>query len=372
MTSEKADEPLVHENYSLRELNTFRLEVRARYFTAIDSEDRLRQLIDEGLFRDCRFLILGQGSNVLFGSHFDGLVAKMCLTGKRVVQEEAEQVILDVEGGEDWSELVDYAVDRGWGGIENLAMVPGTVGAAPIQNIAAYGQNLADVFVSLEAVDLVTGGLKVFTKDECALSYRESFFKGPAGRHYLVVRVRLALSKNPKTETSYHSRYESVADELSRVADPPYASRDVYRAVCRIRSRKLPDVREVGSAGSFFKNPVVSREKAAELKRMLPGLQVYPADQLIYSRTDTVLIEGSAQVKVPAGWLLEEMGWKGRREGNCGLWPHHALIVVNYGGATPQELLAFVETVREAFFERYGIWLENEVNIICSEPFVTI
>jgi UDP-N-acetylmuramate dehydrogenase len=288
----------------------------------------------------------------------------MCLKGKRVVQEDADRVVLEVSGGEDWSELVTYTVDRGWGGIENLAMVPGTVGAAPIQNIACYGQNLVDVFVSLDAVDLTTGTTKTFTKEECAFSYRDSIFKGSEGKRYLVTKVRLSLSKNPVTDTSYHSRYDSIAEELKAMAKPPYTISDVYRAVCTIRTRKLPEVKEVGSAGSFFKNPVVSREKAIELRRMVSGLQVYPVDQLLYAQGAKVLVDDSTHLKVPAGWLLEEMGWKGRRIGNCGLWPQHALIVVNYGGATPGELLAFVETVREAFFHRYGIRLENEVNVV--------
>jgi UDP-N-acetylmuramate dehydrogenase len=364
MTSEKADEPLVKENVPLKELNTFGLDVRARYFATIDSDACLETLLDEGIFRDGKSLILGGGSNLLFSSDYDGLVARMRLQGKRVVSEDADRVVLEVSGGEDWADLVTYTVDRGWGGIENLAMVPGTVGAAPIQNIACYGQNLVDVFVSLDAVDLTTGTLKTFTKDECAFSYRDSIFKGPEGKRYLVTKVRLSLSKNPVTDTSYHSRYDSIEDELGILARPPYTIRDVYRAVCTIRSRKLPDVRKVGSAGSFFKNPVVSREKVIELRRVVPGLQVYPVQQLLYSGGSKGPVDGPAYVKVPAGWLLEELGWKGRRLGRCGLWPQHALIVVNYGGATPGDLLAFVETVRRDFFQCYGIWLENEVEIV--------
>ena len=364
MTSGKTDEPLVKENVPLKDLNTFGLDVRARHFATIDSEGSLEKLLDEGMFRDGKFLILGGGSNVLFSSDYDGLVARMCLKGNRIIREDGDRVVLEVAGGEDWSDLVTYAVDRGWGGIENLAMVPGTVGAAPIQNIACYGQNLVDVFVSLDAVDLTTGTAKTFTKDECAFSYRESMFKGPEGKAYLVTKVRLSLSKNPVTDTSYQSRYDSIAEELKTTAKPPYTISDVYRAVCAIRTRKLPDVKEVGSAGSFFKNPVVSREKALALRGMVSGLQVYPVDQLRYSQGPNVLAHESTHLKVPAGWLLDEMGWKGRRIGNCGLWPQHALVVVNYGGATPSELLAFVERVREAFLRHYDIWLENEVNVI--------
>jgi UDP-N-acetylmuramate dehydrogenase len=364
MTSGKTGKPPVKENFPLKELNTFGLDVRTRYFATIDSEPCLESLINEGIFRDGSFFILGGGSNVLFSSDYDGLVVRMCLKGKRVVREDSNQVVLEVSGGEDWSELVTYTVDRGWGGIENLAMVPGTVGAAPIQNIACYGQNLVDVFVSLDAVDLTTGTLTRFTKEKCRFSYRDSIFKRSEKKRWLVTKVRLSLLKNPVTDTTYHSRYDSIEEELRGSAPPPYTIRDVYRAVCTIRTRKLPDVKEVGSAGSFFKNPVVSREQVLELRKTVPGLQVYPVDQLLYSEGLKVLADDSTHLKVPAGWLLEEMGWKGRRIGNCGLWPKHALIVVNYGGATPGELLAFVETVREAFFQRYGIRLENEVNVV--------
>jgi UDP-N-acetylmuramate dehydrogenase len=364
MTSGKTNEPPVREDFPLKGLNTFGLDVRARYFAIVDSEPCLEGLVNEGTFRDESFFILGGGSNVLFGSDYDGLVARMCLKGKRVVEEDFDRVVLEVAGGEDWSELVTYTVDQGWGGIENLAMVPGTVGAAPIQNIACYGQNLVDVFVSLDAVDLTSGALKTFTKEECTFSYRDSIFKRSEKKRWLVTKVRLSLLKNPVTETTYHSRYDSLEDELRVLASPPYTIRDVYRAVCSIRARKLPNVKEVGSAGSFFKNPVVSREKVLELRRSLPDLQMYPAHQLLYSGFGTGRADDSTHFKVPAGWLLEEMGWKGKRIGNCGLWPKHALIVVNYGGATPEELLAFVETVREAFLQRYGIRLKNEVNVV--------
>ena len=363
MTARRLDS-LVKEDYSLKDLNTFRLKIKAKYFAEIESEDCLERLLDERPFGGQKFLVLGHGSNLLFSSDYEGLVVQMRLKGKRVVSEDDDQVVLDVWGGEDWSELVRYAVDRGWGGIENLAMVPGTVGAAPIQNLACYGQNLVDVFVSLDAVDLAGGTLKAFTADECAFSYRDSKFRSPEGRKYLVTKVRLSLSKHPVVETSYHSRYESVEHELKMVKDPPYTIRDVYQAVCNIRSRKLPDLEQVGSAGSFFKNPVVSRDKAREIRKTLPDLQIYPVDQLLYPQRGELGVHDQDRVKVPAGWLLEEMGWKGKRIGNCGLWPSHALVVVNYGGATPEELLGFVETVREAFSKRYGIRLENEVDVV--------
>jgi UDP-N-acetylmuramate dehydrogenase len=365
MTAQRLDS-LVKEDYPLKDLNTFRLNIKAKCFAGIDSEAALERLLDERPFRGEKFLVLGHGSNILFSTDYDGLALQMQLKGKRVVHEDADKVILEAWGGEDWSDLVRYAVGQGWGGIENLAMVPGTVGAAPIQNLACYGQNLVDVFVSLDAVDLTAGTLSTFTRDECAFSYRDSRFRSPERRKYLVTKVRLSLSKNPVIEASYHSRYDSVEQELRTVKDPPYTIRDAYEAVCKIRSRKLPDLKHVGSAGSFFKNPVVESDRVRDLRKMVPDLQVYPVDQLLYLQRGEPRPVGNDQgrLKVPAGRLLEEMGWKGKRIGNCGLWPNHALVVVNYGDATPEELLAFVEAVREAFFQRYGIRLENEVDVV--------
>jgi len=363
MTAQMLDS-LVQEDYPLRDLNTFRLKIKAKYFAEIDSEECLERLLDERPLGGQKFLVLGHGSNLLFSSDYDGLVLWMRLKGKRVVREDDDQVVVDVWGGEDWSELVRYAVDRGWGGIENLAMVPGAAATVPIQNLACYGQNLVDVFVSLDAVDLTAGTLKTFTEDECAFCYRDSKFRSPEGRKYLVTKVRLSLSTQPVGDTSYHSRYESIKQELRTVKDPPYKIRDVYQTVCNIRSRKLPDLGQVGSAGSFFKNPVVKGDKVRELRKMLPDLQVYPVDQLLYPQRGELRVQDQDRLKVPAGWLLEEMGWKGKTIGNCGLWPSHALVVVNYGEATPGELLGFVEAVREAFFQRYGIRLENEVDVV--------
>ncbi len=353
----------MRENVSLLGHHTFRLDVRARGFAEIRSAEELRLVLGERRSGD-RLLILGRGANLLFRGDFDGLVLKMRLLGRRVVSEDSESVVLDVAAGEDWPRFVADVVRRGWGGIENLALVPGTVGAAPVQHIACYGHNLQDVFESLEAVSVRDGAVRRFSREECRFGYRESAFRRELHGAYAVTSVRLRLGKHPVLNTSYRSRYESLEDELAKAAGRPWNVTDVYRAVVAIRRRKLPDVKRLGTAGSFFKNPVVSRDRFLALARAFPGLPFYPVRQLSYGRADSPQAPDEERVRVPAGWLIEQMGWKGRRVGHCGIWPQQALTVVNYGGATPREVLDFVESLREAFRRRYGILLENEVEIV--------
>lgn len=359
----RVSEPAIRENVSLLRHHTFRLDVRARYLAEIRSAEELQLFVGEKRFPG-RLLVLGRGANLLFSGDFDGLVLKIELLGRRAVSEDSESVVLDVAAGEDWPRLVADVVERGWGGIENLALVPGTVGAAPIQHIAAYGHNLQDVFVSLEAVSIRDGTVRRFSHDDCRFGYRESTFRRELRGAYVVTSVRLRLSKHPALNTSYRSRYESLEDELAKVASEPRGVTDVYRAVVAIRRRKLPDIKRFGTAGSFFKNPVVSRDHYLALARSLPGLQFYPVQQLSYDVSGSASPPAEERVRVPAGWLIEQLGWKGKRIRNCGLWPQQALTVVNYGGASPQEVLDLVESLREAFLRRYDIALENEVEIV--------
>ena len=355
--------PRIRENVSLLRHHTFRLDVRARYFAQIRSAAELQLFVGERL-RPGRLLVLGSGANLLFTGDFDGLVLKMELLGRHVVSEDSESVVLDVAAGEDWPRLVADVVKRGWGGIENLALVPGTVGAAPIQHIAAYGHNLQDVFVSLEAFSVKDGAVRTFSHDDCQFGYRESVFRRELRGAYVVTSVRLRLSKRPSLNTSYRSRYESLEDELAKGGSGPWGVRDVYGAVVAIRKRKLPDIKRIGTAGSFFKNPVVSRDHYLALSRSCPGLPFYPVQQLSYEVSGSTSAPVEDRVRVPAGWLLEQLGWKGKRVRHCGLWPQQALTIVNYGGASPREVLDLVESIRGAFLSRYDIALENEVEIV--------
>jgi len=354
----------IKKNYPLEKHNTFHLDVKAKYFTEVKDEKDILEILNQEKLAKEKILVLGHGANILFSQNFDGLVLKNSLQGKEIIEKNRKEIILEIAGGEDWPTLVDYVVDKEWGGIENLALVPGTAGAAPVQNIACYGHNLEDCFISLEAINLITGRKKVFKKTDCQFAYRSSIFKERLTNRYLVTKIRLKLDKNPKPEISYHSRYESVEKELQRIAKKPYTIKDVYRAIVSIRKRKLPDIRRVGNAGSFFKNPVVSKKKLKELQKKAPGIQFYPISKLTYPKPDSLPLEQDNYVKVAAGWLLEEIGWKGKRIGNCGTWNKHALVVVNHGQATPNELLSFIETIRKEVFSHFGIWLENEVEVI--------
>ncbi|MFH1895874.1 MAG: UDP-N-acetylmuramate dehydrogenase [bacterium] len=354
----------IQHNKSLLDLNTFGLDVKARLFADISNVSDIQELIKLGHLENKRHMILGRGANILFSDDYSGLVLKINIKGIKHTLPDKNSVLLGLGGGEDWGELVKFAVDQRWGGVENMAMIPGTVGAAPIQNIAAYGQSLSDVFVSLEAVDLSTGELCHFSKDKCEFAYRHSIFRGSLKGKYLITKVLLKLSRDPIIDTTYHSRYESVSTELEKAGEGPYTLEDVYNAVCNIRRNKLPEVGKVGSAGSFFKNPVVSKKKLFKLQKKVPNVQFYPVDGFSYPQPDDPQLEYANYVKVAAGWLLEEIGWKGKRVGNVGTWDKHALIVVNYGGATAKEVTSFAKRLKNAFFKAYGIELEDEVAII--------
>lgn len=354
----------IKESYSLKNEHTFHLDVEASFFVEVNSREELIALLADPIYKNNQSVIIGRGSNLVFAHDYDGLVIKMNIHGKQIVSEDDQTVTLEVAAGEEWHDLVMFAVEKNWGGIENLALIPGTVGAAPIQNIGAYGQNFEDVFVSLEAVDLETGNLKTFSKAACGFGYRTSVFKESARGKFAVLSVRIKLQKNPELELSYKSRYESLVGELKTFAKEPYAIRDVAQAIINIRSRKLPNPDSAGNAGSFFKNPLVNKKTIIELQKISPLLPFYPTNawsgsaQLIEDMPDDMMF------KIPAAWLLEDMGWKGKRTGDCGTWPTQPLSMVNYGHATARELLIFVESVRSAVKNRYGLTLLNEVEIV--------
>lgn len=350
------------ENYSLERDNTFRVDVFAKYFTKINSEDELLQLIKLPKYKNLKKLILGEGANILFTKDFEGLVVKNLIKGIKIINEDKNFVDLEIGAGENWHELVVYAVENGWGGIENMVYIPGTVGAAPVQNIAAYGQNFSDIFVSLSAIKLESGELVTFSKSECEFEYRNSRFKTREMGQYVVTKVRIKLSKNPKINLSYfetgksYAKNVSLVGELKDIKNPTI--KDIANAVIKIRKQKLPEVSEVGTAGSFFKNPIVSKERYEELKREDNDLQSYPVDKLNYTKS----VEGD-YVKISAARLLDNLGWKGKRIGNVGTHPTQALAVVNYG-AVGKEILEFTELMKKAVLEAYNIKLEPEVLIL--------
>jgi UDP-N-acetylmuramate dehydrogenase len=327
---------------SLKNHNTFGIDAFARQLVTITTpEDMLRLLAQHGR----PDLILGGGSNILFSGKPLQLVVLNEIKGKTVIEENEEWALVRIGGGEDWHEVVLWAIERGLGGIENLSLIPGTAGAAPIQNIGAYGVELKDVFHSLDAIDLDRREKVVFSKEACAFAYRNSFFKQEKGR-FFITHICLQLQKHPVVNTSYGAIQEVL--EQKGIAEPTI--RDVSEAVMEIRSSKLPDPAQLGNAGSFFKNPVVDARAFERLRALFPHLVFYQIKQDAY--------------KIPAGWLIEQCGFKGKREGAVGCYDKQALVIVNHGGATAEEVLNWVEKIEKAVQKRFGIRLEREVNVV--------
>ncbi len=354
---------MIRRNISLKKYNTLKLDVYAKYFVEVSTIQELINTLSSEVAKFENILILGGGSNVLFSGNYDGVVIKINIQGKRIIYEDEDSVHLEICAGEDWPSLVDYVVHRGWGGIENLALVPGTAGAAPLQNIASYGHNLNESLLSVETLDISGRTFKTFLAKECNLGYRTSIFKEKYFEKYVIVKIVLKLTKKPILNTSYKSRYESIDDELSRISSPPYNIRDVYQAVVNIRKRKLPDINLVGTVGSVFKNPLITKSQYENLRTICPDIHCYPEHNLVYNNT-IEQPKNSEFVKIPAAWLIDEMGWAGKRIENCGVWPTQPLNLVNYGNATPDEYLSFIDFVKDAVNKKYSISLESEVVIV--------
>ncbi len=336
---------LIEYNKSLKLLNTFGLESIAHSFAAFSTEDELRNLL---ACQPLPTLILGGGSNMLLPANLDRFVLRNQIAGITISEDNSSEVVIRVGAGEVWHDLVTWAVTNGYSGIENLALIPGTVGAAPIQNIGAYGVELKDVFEHLEAVPRHGGGRKVFNLEECAFGYRDSIFKRAEKEKWVITYVSFRLQKKHQLSLDYGD----IRQMLASRGIPNPNIRDVFQAVIDIRRSKLPDPAQVGNAGSFFKNPVISTAHYNDLKRTFPDLTGYPVSD--------------EAMKVPAGWLIDRAGWKGYRQGEAGIHDRQALVLVNYGSATSSELVALAHQVSEDIKRRFGIVLETEVNILTS------
>ena len=338
--------PQVFENYSLKEYNTFGIDVKAQYFTIISSLESYVALLKAGQYTHVSHLFLGGGSNILCTKNIDALVVKNEIKGFEVIQEDEDYVILRSGAGESWDELVSYAVQHNWSGIENLALIPGTVGAAPMQNIGAYGVEIKDTFDHLEALNLETLVVERFEKSQCQFGYRESYFKHAGKGKYLISTVCFKLSKKPNIKTSYGA-IQTVLNAKG-ISNPTIS--DISNVVIEIRKSKLPDPKEIGNSGSFFKNPTVTSVEADRLLNAYPGIPNYP-------------VEGSNDIKFPAGWFIEQAGWKGYRDGDAGVHVNQALVLVNYGHATGSQIQQIAEKIKASVFEKFGVSLETEVNI---------
>ncbi|HVO74465.1 MAG TPA: UDP-N-acetylmuramate dehydrogenase [Ignavibacteriaceae bacterium] len=334
------------EDYPLKDKNTFGIDVKAEWFFEFNSENELKEILSLDQFKSVPKLILGGGSNILFTKDFPGIVLKNSIPGIKIIKENGEFVLIEAGSGVIWHELVLYCVNRNFGGIENLSLIPGTVGAAPIQNIGAYGQELKDVFESLGGVFIDDRRYQTFTSEECRFGYRDSIFKNELKDKFIITKVILRLNKKPVLNL----QYGAVKGELDKMNLKEITIKDVSDVICRIRRSKLPDPSEIGNAGSFFKNPEIPESKFESLKKELPEIIGYKI--------------GNGKVKLAAGWLIEQCGWKGKRVGNTGAHAKQALVLVNYGNAGGNEILSFAERIKESVFRKFGINLKEEVNVI--------
>ncbi len=337
---------LIEENVSLKPYNTFGMEVSARYFTEITEAGQLISLLKDPPRASGKKLYLGGGSNILLLKDFDGLVIKISIKGIRVTEETTDHIILQAGAGEVWHEFVLHCIERNLGGVENMSLIPGTVGAAPMQNIGAYGAEVKDTFHSLEALNLETLETEVFDREKCAFGYRESFFKHEGRDKYVILNVSFKLSKKPEINIAYGAIRQTLAE---MEIDYP-TIRDVSNAVIRIRKSKLPDPAETGNSGSFFKNPEISREEYLKVREKHPDIPGYEVSEAI--------------VKVPAGWLIEQAGWKGKRFGQVGVHDKQALVLVNFGGGKGSEIAELANRIQTSVSEKFGISITPEVNFI--------
>jgi UDP-N-acetylmuramate dehydrogenase len=335
----------VRQNISLKPYNSFAVEAKASHWVEVENDQQVVEALDYARLHQLPVLLLGGGSNLLLTADVQALVLRMASRGIRILADDGEQVLVEAEAGEPWHPFVQWTLEQGFAGLENLSLIPGTVGAAPVQNIGAYGVELKDCFAGLTALDRQTGELREFNLQDCAFAYRDSLFKRESGR-WVILRVRFQLSR----AAALHLDYGPVRQRLAEQGISAPTAVDVSRAICAIRSEKLPDPAQLGNAGSFFKNPLVSAEHAQRLRQEHADLVASP--------------QADGQVKLAAGWLIERAGWKGYREGDAGVHRLQALVLVNYGQATGQELLALARRIQADIAERFGVTLEIEPNLI--------
>lgn len=339
---------LVHlREVDLQPYHTFGLKVTASEMHKIDSEELLLWLISNGILRDRELLVLGGGSNVLFTQEVEALILKNEMMGIELIKETEQEVVIRVGAGENWHELVMHCISQGWGGIENLSLIPGCVGAAPMQNIGAYGVELQQVFESLEAIDLRTGMQVFMNKENCQFGYRESVFKKGLKGKFMIARVLLRLTKPGHHQLN--TSYGAIQTQLDLLKISPPTIKDISEVVCQIRRSKLPDPAEIGNAGSFFKNPVISAEHFEKIAADFETVPHYPQED--------------GRIKVPAGWLIQTCGYKGKTLGNYGVHKNQALVLVNYGGANGADIYALSEEIKQAVSSRFAIDLDREVNV---------
>lgn len=334
----------VRENYSLKNYNTFGIDVKCRYFVESSTESDFLEFVSSYELKPEEILVLGEGSNFLFTDDFDGTVFYPTIKGIEIVEENEERVWVRVGAGEVWDDFVAWAVEHGFGGVENLSFIPGHVGAAPVQNVGAYGMEAGDTIERVEAIQIEEARKVTIPAADCRFAYRDSIFKREWKNRYIVTYVVFRLTKTPE----FRLNYGSIQEEIQKLGE--VCLKNIRQAIIRIRRAKLPDVKELPNAGSFFKNPVVSRQQAERLKEKHPALPVYPVDE--------------DRVKLAAGWLIEQCGWKGKDLGKAGVYEKQALILVNRAGASGVEVAHLANEVKKSVFMAFGVWIEPEVYVI--------
>lgn len=337
---------IVQKDVQLKPYNTFGIEATAQYFVEVSSIEELQEILQSPDYQSTERLILGGGSNMLLTKDFEGLVIKIAIKGFEVAQENEDNIWIKAGAGVVWHDLVMHCVNQNYAGMENLSLIPGTVGAAPMQNIGAYGIEIKEVFEELQALEIATGEIKTFDKATCNFGYRESIFKHEAKGKYVILNVTFKLNKKP----TFHVEYGAIKDTLAEMGISEMSIKAISDAVIHIRQSKLPNPAEIGNAGSFFKNPEILNTQFEALKAQFPTIPSYPV-----SETTT---------KVPAGWLIEQAGWKGQRFGNVGVHAKQALVLVNYGGGKGEEIKDLSQKIQASVKEKFGIQLSAEVNFI--------
>jgi UDP-N-acetylmuramate dehydrogenase len=335
----------IQHNFSLKKYNTFGIEAKAKQFVAVHNTEELKTILKQ--YQSEPKFVLGGGSNMLLTQDIQALVIHIDLKGKKILKEDDDFVWVESQAGENWHEFVLWTIDQNFGGLENMSLIPGNVGTTPVQNIGAYGTEIKDTFVSCDAMNIATQQMKTFTKEECNFGYRESIFKHDVKDQFIITSVVFKLTKrNHKINTSYGD----ITKELEKQNVSIPTLKDVSNAVIAIRQSKLPDPKELGNSGSFFKNPIIPKAQYEKAHALHPEMPHY--------------VVSEAEVKVPAGWLIERAGFKGKRFGDAGIHKNQALVLVNYGNATGQEILAVSKDIQATILKEFGIAIEAEVNVI--------
>ena len=335
----------IQNNFSLKKYNTFGIEAKAKQFVAVNSIEDLNTILKEHQ-SEPKF-ILGGGSNMLLTQDIQALVIHIDLKGKKVLKEDDDFVWVESQAGENWHEFVLWTIDQNFGGLENMSLIPGNVGTTPVQNIGAYGTEIKDTFISCDAINIASQEMKTFTKEECNFGYRESIFKHEAKDQFVITSVVFKLTRR---DHKINTSYGDITKELEKQNVDTPTLKDVSNAVIAIRQSKLPDPKELGNSGSFFKNPIIPKEQYEKVHALHPEMPHY--------------VVSETEVKVPAGWLIEKAGFKGKRFGDAGIHKNQALVLVNYGNATGQEILAVSRDIQATILKEFGIAIEAEVNVI--------